>query len=324
MRKYFSQEERDAYNAQKREEANQQIVDLAKTWQDNPEDVAEFIRFQSRFHHYSARNKMLIYKQNPHASFVASMADFNEMGYWVRRGQHGMSISVYMPVTTFRTKPSAPWRSIRTASAQEKEMIKAGMLETHEEPHFGTGSVYDISQTTCPLSDYPKLLGLGYDSAQHAAIYKEIKRYCENIGIQVKERDVDSVTLRGFYDPRTRHITINDKLGDTQKLSTLIHEMSHDLIGHSPDSQKSSAQREFEADALSMMLESNMVFRQRMCGKATLPTATQLTAMSCKIRRSRLKSISSLSRSTTPLTGTSTIWNNSFRRRESSKSRRSS
>ena len=35
MRKYFSQEERDAYNAQKREEANQQIVDLAKPWQDN-------------------------------------------------------------------------------------------------------------------------------------------------------------------------------------------------------------------------------------------------------------------------------------------------
>ena len=255
MRKRFSQEERDAYNAQKREEANQQIVDLAKTWQDNPEDVAEFIRFQSRFHHYSARNKMLIYRQNPYASFVASMADFNEMGYWVRRGQHGMSVSVYMPVTTFRTKPSAPWRSIRTASAQEKEMIKAGMLETHEEPRFGTGSVYDISQTTCPLSDYPKLLGLGYDSAQHAAIYKEIKRYCENIGIQVKERDVESVTLRGFYDPRTRHITVNDKLGDTQKLSTLIHEMSHDLIGHSPDSQKSSAQREFEADALSTMLE---------------------------------------------------------------------
>lgn len=81
MRKYFSQEERDAYNAQKREEANQQIVDLAKTWQDNPEDVAEFIRFQSRFRHYSARNKMLIYRQNPYASFVASMADFNEMGY---------------------------------------------------------------------------------------------------------------------------------------------------------------------------------------------------------------------------------------------------
>ena len=60
MRKRFSQEERDAYNAQKREEANQQIVDLAKTWQDNPEDVAEFIRFQSRFHHYSARNKICL------------------------------------------------------------------------------------------------------------------------------------------------------------------------------------------------------------------------------------------------------------------------
>lgn len=159
MRKYFTQEEREAYNAQKNAEANQRIDELARTWQRNPEDVAEFIRFQEKFHTYSARNKMLIYRQNPNASYVASMADFNRMGYWIRRGEHGMSISVYMPTVKFRTKPSAPWRSIKSASEQERAMIKAGMLETHEEPRFGIGSVYDISQTTCPLSDYPKLLG---------------------------------------------------------------------------------------------------------------------------------------------------------------------
>lgn len=255
MRKYFTQEEREAYNAQKNAEANQRIDELARTWQRNPEDVAEFIRFQEKFHTYSARNKMLIYRQNPNASYVASMADFNRMGYWIRRGEHGMSISVYMPIVKFRTKPSAPWRSIKSASEQERAMIKAGMLETHEEPRFGIGSVYDISQTTCPLSDYPKLLGLGYNDTQHAAIYNEVKRYCENIGIEVKEQDLKSVTLRGYHDGYAHRVVVNDRLGDTQKLSTLVHEMSHELIGHNPESPKTSAQKEFEADALSMMFE---------------------------------------------------------------------
>lgn len=255
MRKYFSKEEREAYNAQKTEEANQRITELAQTWRNNPEDIAEFIRFQSKFYNYSARNKMLIYKQNPRASFVASIKDFNEMGYFVRKGEHGMSISVYMPITTFRTKPSAPWRSLKTASDQERAMIKAGMLETREQPRFGTGSVYDISQTTCPLSDYPKLLGLGYNDTQHAAIYAQVKKYCENIGIDVREEPLSSVTTRGYYDSRSRRIVINDLLGDTQKLSTLVHELSHDLVGHNAEMEKSTAQKEFEADALSIMFE---------------------------------------------------------------------
>ena len=92
MRKYFSQEERDAYNAQKREEANQQIVDLAKTWQDNPEDVAEFIRFQSRFHHYSARNKLLIYKQKPVCELRRQYGRFQRNGLlrasWTARNEY--------------------------------------------------------------------------------------------------------------------------------------------------------------------------------------------------------------------------------------------
>lgn len=253
MRKTFTEEERAAYNAQKTAEANGRIEELARTWQDRPEDITEYIRFQSRFYTYSARNKMLIYKQNPYASFVASMADFNKMGYWVRRGQHGMSISVYMPIITFRTKPSAPWRSLRTASDAEKAMIKAGMLETREQARFGTGSVYDISQTNCPLEDYPKLLGMGYNDAQHAAIYDAVKKYCEILGMQVKESGLHSVTTRGLYEHGTRRIYINELLGDTQRLSTLLHEMSHDLVGHNTDTGKSTAQIEFEADALSMM-----------------------------------------------------------------------
>ena len=64
---------------------------------------------------------------------------------------------------------------------------------------------------------------------------------------------MQSVTLRGDYDPESHAIRINSVLGDTQKLSTLLHEMAHGIMGHQIG-EKSSAQRELEADLLSIML----------------------------------------------------------------------
>ena len=68
--------------------------------------------------------------------------------------------------------------------------------------------------------------------------------------------DGNQFTIRyaaGDYDPESHAIRINSVLGDTQKLSTLLHEMAHGIMGHQIG-EKSSAQRELEADLLSIML----------------------------------------------------------------------
>lgn len=74
----------------------------------------------------------------------------------------------------------------------------------------------------------------------------------------VRTIDLKSVALRGYYESETCNITINSRLADTQRLSTLLHEMAHGMLQHGMDTGKSRAQREFEADALSVMLESAM------------------------------------------------------------------
>jgi len=86
-------------------------------------------------------------------------------------------------------------------------------------------------------------------------MYRIVTEYCQSIGIPVSEEDFHSVTVRGSYDPETKSIRINRMLGDTQKLSTVLHEMSHGLMNHGTDA-KSAAQAEFEADALSVMLNT--------------------------------------------------------------------
>ena len=249
----FSQEERERYRRQRMDEFEASVNDLINTWKERPEELAEYLRFKNQFYQYSVRNTMLIYRQNPHAEFVGAFKWFKERGYSVRAGEHGMGIMAYAPVILYRLKPDAAWHKLSGAPQSVREMVEAGMIETREEPHFKVGTVFDISQTDCPLEDYPKLLGLGYSSEQHAAIYRAACAYSTNIGLPVTETSLQSVTLRGDYDPESHAIRINSVLGDTQKLSTLLHEMAHGIMGHQIG-EKSSAQRELEADLLSIML----------------------------------------------------------------------
>jgi hypothetical protein len=195
----FSQEERERYRRQRMDEFEASVNDLINTWKERPEELAEYLRFKNQFYQYSVRNTMLIYRQNPHAEFVGAFKWFKERGYSVRAGEHGMGIMAYAPVILYRLKPDAAWHKLSGAPQSVKEMVEAGMIETREEPHFKVGTVFDISQTDCPLEDYPKLLGLGYSSEQHAAIYRAACAYSTNIGLPVTETSLQSVTLRGDY-----------------------------------------------------------------------------------------------------------------------------
>lgn len=251
-RTQYTQEEREQYRKQRTAQFEQEVSELVKTWREKPEEIAEYLRFRNQFHTYSVRNTMLIWAQNPNAQFVGSFKRFKELGYNIRAGEHGMGIMAYTPIIYYRLKTDAAWHRLAGAPQDVKDMVAAGMLETREEPHFKVGTVFDISQTDCPLEDYPKLLGLGYNSAQHAEIYKAVCDYSTTIGMPVTEADLKSVTLRGDYDPESHAIRINSILGDTQKLSTLLHEMAHGILQHRVG-EKSTAQRELEADLLSVM-----------------------------------------------------------------------
>ena len=197
---------------------------------------------------------MLIYSQNPAASFVASFRDFKEMGYAIRKGEHGMKISVPTPVEYWRETPQRPWYRLSGASDEIKHKVKIGMYQSKTEMYFKGGTVFDITQTTCPIEDYPKLLGLGYNDEQHAAIYRALSDYSGTIGMPVTEKPLE-IGLRGAFYHDDHHIEINSVLGDTQKLSTLLHEMSHGIMEHDTAPDFSVSLKELEADALSIMLE---------------------------------------------------------------------
>lgn len=56
------------------------------------EDWLSFLSFQSLFYNYSFRNAMLIYTQNPEATYVKGYKAWNRLGRYVKKGAKGLAI----------------------------------------------------------------------------------------------------------------------------------------------------------------------------------------------------------------------------------------
>lgn len=230
------------------------VQSLAASFQDAPEDVAEFLSFGSKFYRYSVRNNMLVYGQNPYATYVQSYKAWKDMGYSIKKGEKG--IKVYVPVQATILKVGDKLVPLEQATKEQKIQYKAGELESITQTRFKLGTVFDIAQTTYPKELYPKMFFMGYPSTMHKNLVSGLTEYATvHLKSPVYIEDMKSIALRGNYNTETGEIKINEMLEDTQQLSTLAHEMGHAMMQH--DQGKSMHQKELEADALGIMLESH-------------------------------------------------------------------
>lgn len=257
MKKYDAEEWKLKQDEAK-EKLKAQVTEIVTNFENNPEDILEFLHFSSRFYQYSTKNKMLIYRQNPGARFCASYNKLKEMGYQVQRGQKGMEILVPAAVTYWYDNNISQWKRLFEAGKEEKAKIKAGEIETKKITVFKIGHTFDIGQTDCPVTEYPKLFAMGYSSEKHDELFNAVKSYCEERGIPVYIENIPSISMRGYYQPADNTIHLSDKLNDSMKLSVLTHELGHAVMHASYDPDMSSEQKEIEADSLSLMLREHL------------------------------------------------------------------
>ena len=231
------------------------IHEIGMSYRVNPEKIAELLEFGSRFYKYSINNVKLIYTQNRGATYVQPFEKWKEMGAPVMKGQCGIKIRVPV-MSTSLLLPDGQVVSLCDATKEQKELYKKGVLEGKQTLHYKIGNVFDISQTNFPKENYPQLYSMGYDSEQHAAIMDGLCNFCSERGVQVSFEDISSIALRGYYNPTDNRIVVNELLNDTQRLSTLSHEIGHALEQHGVR-DISTAQEEFEADSISILLQSH-------------------------------------------------------------------
>lgn len=148
------------------ESLDKKINEIINGWNQNPEEIVEFLQFSSKFSYaYSPRNMMLIAQQQRGALLCKSFKAWKELGYSVKKGEHGMEVYVHTPITILKTDDGdIPYSK---ASKEQQAAYDVGEIEGEKLSYFKKGYTFDITQTNFPAEKYPKLLDRGIPSEFH-------------------------------------------------------------------------------------------------------------------------------------------------------------
>lgn len=252
---------------QQKAEIGLKIREIVSTFSLNEENFLDFLKFKSKFYTYSNNNSILIYSQNPKATFVGSYNKFKNIGteiaselrnnnyYGVKKGEKGMKIYVPVESTVIRKKGTNDnYVYLSKASEELKTLYKKGFCDVNKKINFKIGSVFDISQTLIPVEFYPRIYNKGHDNELHHQFITKLVDFASDNGIKVSDKDFKSISLNGVAYIEKQEIYLNEKLKDTQKLDTLAHEIGHIVLKHSDENEYNKFKYEVEADTFSILI----------------------------------------------------------------------
>lgn len=222
----FTVEERRQYSENRANELKELlangVADLEKAdnWQN-------YLKAQAKFHNYSFKNAMIIFLQMPEATRVASYATWKSVGRQVKKGEKGLSIFVPKPAKVYD---------------ENGNVKKNDKGEDMKQMRFGTGNVFDISQTDIVDEEkwaehdgtqFVQILTEGGDED----IYSALQAVSAKIGFEFFEDDLFGfsnetngyTTLQG-----DKEIHVRESLPLAQKIKTTIHELGHAMM-HASD-----------------------------------------------------------------------------------------
>jgi antirestriction protein ArdC len=190
-------------------------------------------QFLSKLHNYSFYNTLLIYNSIPHASHIAGYRKWQELGRQVRKGEK--AIQIFAPI--FKTIKQT--ESIEHSEQEPEKKYLTG---------FVTVPVFDISQTDG--EDLPSLVS---DFGNSTMLFDMF------VNVFKTDYDIIQQTLKfelgGYTDGKV--IVLNDCKSEEQKLKTLIHEISHCLLGHVGNNEKDRSTKEVEAEMTAFIVSEH-------------------------------------------------------------------
>jgi antirestriction protein ArdC len=229
----LSDQEREQRRAEQRELVCASIEQLRSSdgWQ-------AYLKVRSRFHSYSWRNVLLILHQHPTAERVAGFRAWLDLGYCVTKGSRGIRIWAPCPPTKRQLQA---WRD---AGANPDEKPRGGYKLTCV---FAQDQVAELPPPAkpVPLAPPPSAEITG-DS--HQALIAQLIELASEINYTVEFTDAGAAD--GTCNRGTRRIAVADRLAANGRLATLIHELSHALVGLEPDAKLTYAQEEIVVESV--------------------------------------------------------------------------
>lgn len=209
------------------------------------EDWLKFLSFQAQFYNYSFGNAMLIFSQNPNATYVKGYKAWNQLGRYVKKGGKGLAILApcIRKMEVFKEPEN---RNLYHDEEAEKEIRKVVS-------GFRIAYVYDIADTDGDDSMLPVLVtGLAGNGEQEKEIYERL------LGVISKGhcvQEVSGTASKGSFNLETAVISIRGDLEYLQKIKTLLHEYAHllDFQMH-PEDDISRNRRELIAESVAFIV----------------------------------------------------------------------
>lgn len=180
-------------------------------------DWLNYLSFQSKFYNYSSANTILIYSQNPEATYVKGFKAWNELGRYVKRGSTG--IAIIAPCFKKKELFKEPENKAEYHDAEGEKEIKKVISG------FRVTYVYDIADTDGSDEYLPVLVkGLAGNSDAEKEIYERLHSV---ISTEHTVKEVIGTASKGSYNLDTGTICVRSDLEYLQKIKTLLHEYAH-------------------------------------------------------------------------------------------------
>ncbi|MGH2973928.1 MAG: ArdC-like ssDNA-binding domain-containing protein [Solirubrobacterales bacterium] len=213
----LSEEERVEKRAAERELMAAAIEQLRSSegWQ-------RWLSVRRHFHSYSFHNQLLIAHQRTGATRVAGFRRWLDLGYAVRKGEHGIRI----------------WAPCPPSKSKLREWKAAG-ADPEERPRtfFRLVSVFDRSQVD-PLPEFPggpvdldpPVESVRGDSLSH--LFEPLTDFASAIDYTLAVEEIEG-SASGYCSPSRRHIGVqplSEKFSANAQVGVEIHELAHALV----------------------------------------------------------------------------------------------
>lgn len=179
-----------------------------------------YLKVMSKFHRYSYRNTVLIWMQNPDATYVAGYDAWkNDFNRFVKKGEKGIKI---IAPTEYKVQKEQQ----KYDQATKLPMVDGNgqpVMETVEVKRTGfmATTVFDISQTEG--EELPELVKKLDGKVKN---YEEFMKAIETVSpvpIIFEKIGVSD----GYFKVDENKIYLDEDLGPTQTILTAIHEIAH-------------------------------------------------------------------------------------------------
>ena len=198
--------------------------------QGKSERLIALLDFAGKFHQYSFYNIMMAFYQRRNISRLAGVKTWNEVGRYVRKGEHG--IAIWAPMFFKKVKT---WNEDEASEETESEVTFT---------RFRLVYVFDVSQTegkelpNTRISMITGNPGTAYTALESAIRAQGITlEYVNSLGLSVEGRSF------------VGKIEIENDPDKSRLLRNMIHEFAHELLHHDGAERGTKTLRETEAEA---------------------------------------------------------------------------